>query len=162
MATSYWFFFHNSYVLLCQTLFLDAKLGNKKEKWKKRRDHFFHLAIFTINSSLGVPKCRDGLSEVIALIVLFFGMWYGADKRKADGIKGTHFLTFCNNFIKSIITIDESPIIHLSMFQYAMNNVWRVLIHWKLRRINVPEKIIGESVYTLLTTHILFTVALQR
>ena len=60
--------------------------------------------------------CREGLSEVIVSVILFFCIRYCCDERKADGVKSAHLLTFLYNLVKSVILIDKAPVIHLTIF----------------------------------------------
>ena len=48
---------------------------------------------------LGVPRCREGLSEVIASVIFFFSVRNRADKRKADWVECTHLFTLLYNFL---------------------------------------------------------------
>ena len=46
-----------------------------------------------------------------------------ADKRKADWVERTHLFTLLYNFLEAIILIDESPVIHLAIFQNALDDI---------------------------------------
>jgi hypothetical protein len=93
---------------------------------------------------LGVPKCREGLSEVIASVVFFFGVRDGSDECQTYGVKCTHLLALFHNLVKTIIVVNQSPVIHLAMFQDSLNNVTRRFVHRHRRYISIPEQILGK------------------
>ena len=64
----------------------------------------------------GIPRCREGPSEVIASVILFFSVRDSCDERKTDRVKGAHLLALLNYLINPVILIDESPVFHLAMF----------------------------------------------
>ena len=63
-----------------------------------------------------VPECWVGLSDMIASVILFSGVGYGADERKANGVKGAQSLAHFHDFWQAIEAIDETPVIHLTVF----------------------------------------------
>jgi len=45
------------------------------------------------------------------------------DKREANRVERTHLFTLLNNFLKTVIFIDESPVIHLAIFQNTLDDI---------------------------------------
>ena len=65
---------------------------------------------------LGVPRCLEGLSEMIASVFFFFSVRYGANKRETYRVEWAHFFAFTYYPVKTIIMVDKPPVIHLSVF----------------------------------------------
>jgi hypothetical protein len=60
---------------------------------------------------------------MIASVFLWLSVRYSTNKRKTNRVKRTHLLALFHNLVKPIIAIDEPPVIHLPVFQDALNDV---------------------------------------
>ena len=76
-----------------------------------------------------------------------------ADKRKADRVERTHLFTLLDNFLEAVILINESPVVHLAIFQNTLNDIARRTVHRNRRWICIPKKILGKLLYKLSTAH---------
>lgn len=100
-----------------------------------------------------VPGCRGRLSEVIASVLLWFSVWYGAKKRETHRIECPQLLTFTNNPVKPIKAVDESPVFHLPIFHDSLDDIGRMCIHLELGHVNIPKQILRKLIQTILCAH---------
>ena len=106
-----------------------------------------------IGSSLIAPVCRGGWSRSEASERLFWQWWNGRDERKGFWLQSAQILHDTSDSLYSIPGHQKIPVIQLSKFKDAPDNVRSIglKINWVF--INIPEEVFRERMYEFSFAH---------
>lgn len=100
-----------------------------------------------------IPRCGVQLSGMIASVFLGISVRDGANIGKANRIERTQLFAFLNYFRKPVVRSQESPVIHITVFENTLNEMSGIFIHIRLIFVHVPKQNVRQLSYTFFATH---------
>lgn len=130
---------------------ISCGLVAKKELFLRQALHLW--TSLKIGSSLIAPMCRGGWSRSEASERLFWQWWNGRDERKGFWLQSAQILRDTSDSLYSIPGHQKIPVIQLSKFKNAPDDVRGIglKINWVF--INIPEEVSREWMYEFSFAH---------